>query len=86
MRLNFKKLRLIFHRRLDHIIKLRFLHHIVIYKLAARTALLKANYLTAPHDALIASGHVGLVGYLYHPDAGTHNLNAPVGIQELFLP
>ena len=42
--------------------------------------LLKAKC-TAPQDARIASGHEGLVGYLYQPDSGTHNLKAPVGIQ-----
>ena len=51
-----------------------------------RIILLKINSFEAPHDALIASGHVGLAGYLYHPEPGTHNLNAPVGIQSLFFP
>ena len=50
------------------------------------TTLLKMYCPTAPQLALIASGHVGFVGYLYHPDSGTHSLNAPVGIQSLFLP
>ena len=40
----------------------------------------------APQLALIASGQVGFVGYLYHPLSGTHNLNDPVGIHSLFLP
>ena len=44
------------------------------------------DILMAPQLALIASGQVGFVGYLYHPLSGTHNLNDPVGIQSLFLP